>query len=262
MTRFIVIGDIHGNHRALKSALEACERIGYDQRIFIGDLLTYGVNVIDIVEQISAASQLPNTVVLRGNHDYIYDEFLLKKVSPYKEGLPEWLQNSIDITASQLDPTIWFKINFQNAYVSHGVFFSHANPFGALNWRYLNSIEDLQEASDALDALNCHVGVFGHTHRMTLFQSQLRSLPITRETAFFVDISRGPLSPTILNCGSIGQPRDRLNREHILVIEKDHLGFHFWFEPIGYDIEAHITDIRKSSLTPEAKDRICKYHRQ
>jgi predicted phosphodiesterase len=40
MTRYAVVGDIHGNERALDAALSETDELGFDQRIFIGDLLT------------------------------------------------------------------------------------------------------------------------------------------------------------------------------------------------------------------------------
>ena len=262
MIRFVVIGDIHGNERALKSALAKSDNIGYDQRIFIGDLLTYGMSVTPVVEKIAMASQMPNTVVLRGNHDLIYDELLTNASSPYKDGLPKWLQNSIDLTASQLGAAIWSEVNFQNSYISEGIYFSHANPFGPLNWRYLNTSADLQDASNALNVMGVHAGVFGHTHRMMLFQNQLNALPLTRASKFRTEVFKTPQTPIILNCGSVGQPRDRINREHILVIEADNHNLQCWFEPIVYDVAAHIADIRNSDLTPEAKERICNFHSQ
>jgi len=260
MTRIIVIGDIHGNERGLQSALEKSDRIGYDQRIFIGDLLTYGASVEPIVEKIGAASQHEDTVVLRGNHDLIYDEILTKECCSYKDDLPAWLQNSIEITASQLSAAKWFEINFQDSYLFEGIYFSHANPFGFLDWRYLNTATDLQDASGMLSDMGVHAGVFGHTHRIMLFQNQLNPLPISKASKFSTDVLQPSQPPIILNCGSVGQPRDIVNREHILVIDVDNKSLHCWFEPIVYDVEAHLADIRNSKLSPEAINHICSFH--
>jgi len=262
VTRYVVIGDIHGNDLALESALAESDRIGYDKLIFIGDLLTYGPSVNPIIEKISELSKMPNIVVLRGNHDWIYDDLLFNGCSAYKDSLAPWVQNSIEMSASKLDLGLWRKINFQDRHISDGIYFGHANPFGSQNWRYLNSDNDLTEASDALREYKLPLGVFGHTHRMMVFQRRLYPLPIGRVAQFNTDNSRIRPEPLILNCGSVGQPRDKSNREHILVIDSHYQSYTYWFKPIEYDIDAHIADIMKSNLSPEAKNRVCQFHLQ
>ena len=258
MTRYAVVGDIHGNKQALDAALSATDELGFDQRIFIGDLLTYGPSVCAIVDTMAKLSQNANTVVLRGNHDLIYEE-LLQGDSRYKNSLSAWLQNSIDITLDQIDPDTWTQILFQDNYLSEGIYFGHANPFGKLNWRYLNAESDFDDAAQTLRVNQACAGVFGHTHRVAAFcRGALISLPQTYPFLAKLDDLR--CDPIVLNCGSIGQPRDKINRENILWIETSTQTFRFWFQPIFYDFDGYLSDLDKSNLFPDAKERIRQFH--
>ncbi len=259
MTRFAVVGDIHGNQRALDAALSATDELGFDQRIFIGDLLTYGISVAPIVEKMAKLSQNADTVVLRGNHDFIYDQ-LLQGSSPYKMGLPNWLQNSIDVTFNQIDPQSWAQVLFQDSYLCEKIYFSHANPFGQFNWRYLNTQSDLAEAAQALRENQACAGVFGHTHRIAAYYRGVPSTPLKKSNAFFVEFDNLRRDPIVLNCGSVGQPRDKINREHVLWIETSAQAYKYWFQPIFYDVDGHLSDLDTSDLIPEAKARIRGFH--
>ena len=260
MTRYVVIGDIHGNKRAFDAALSATDEFGFDQRIFIGDLLTYGISVDPIVEKMANLSQNADTVVLRGNHDFMYDQ-LLQGDSPYKKSLPAWLQNSIDITFDQLDPGAWAQILFRDNYVSEQMYFSHANPFDYIDWRYLNKQSDFEEAAQTLKVRQACAGIFGHTHRIAAFHRNMHSSSIAETNAFLLKLDTLRLDPIVLNCGSVGQPRDKINRECVLWIEKSAKTFKFWFEPIFYDVEGHLSDLYQSNLLPEAKERISRFHK-
>ena len=259
MTRYAVVGDIHGNERALDAALSATDELGFDQRIFIGDLLTYGMSVGPIVEKMAKLSQNADTVVLRGNHDFIYDQ-LLQGDSPYKNGLPAWLQNSIDITFDQIDPDAWAQVLFQDSYLSEKIYFSHANPFGQRDWRYLNAQSDFDEAAQTLRVNQACAGVFGHTHRVAAFYRGMHPIPLSQTDAFLAKLDVLRRDPIVLNCGSVGQPRDKINREHVLWIEISAQTFKCWFQPIFYDVDGHLSDLDNSDLIPEAKEHIRGFH--
>jgi len=259
MTRFAVIGDIHGNEQALDAALSATDEMGFDQRVFIGDLLTYGTSVTTIVEKMAKLSQDGNTTVLRGNHDLIYDQ-LLKGNSSYKDSLPSWLQNSIDITFEQLEPGIWAQVLFQDNFVNEAVYFSHANPFGRHNWRYLNTQADMEDAANTLHMKQACVGVFGHTHRIAIFHGGVHQLPLSQNDPFLENLGVLNCNPVVLNCGSVGQPRDKNNREHVLWVETSAQAVKCWFQPIFYEVEGHLADLEESTLIAEAKRRIRAFH--
>ena len=85
--RLAVIGDVHENLRALQWALKIADEIGYDQLILLGDLLTYGVDVVETLELVSNRLMSSSKVLLRGNHDTLYQD-LLDGNSIYYDQLP------------------------------------------------------------------------------------------------------------------------------------------------------------------------------
>lgn len=73
MSRRLVIGDIHGAHRALRQVFERCEfNHGSDRLICLGDIVDGWNEVAACVEELS---KVKNLVLLRGNHDQWFLEW-------------------------------------------------------------------------------------------------------------------------------------------------------------------------------------------
>lgn len=64
--KIAILSDIHGNITALKAVLEHAETIGVDTYYILGDLIGYYVNPIEVIQLVK---DLPNKVVLQGNHE-------------------------------------------------------------------------------------------------------------------------------------------------------------------------------------------------
>lgn len=75
-----VIGDIHGNYLGLEQALE---RSGFipeeDLLISLGDLVDGGLQSYEVIELLSS---LPNIILIKGNHDVWFVEYLDKGYHP------------------------------------------------------------------------------------------------------------------------------------------------------------------------------------
>ena len=204
--RVAVIGDVHANAVALQGALKIADEGVYDQLIFLGDLLTYGADVVETLELIRDRLATGNTVLLRGNHDALYRD-LLKGISTYYNQLPVWIKESVMWTLDQLPFDIWSQLSFKEEYKIQEFLFSHANPFGPEKWGYLNTKAEHACAAEALLERGLRVGVFGHTHRTKWYR-------YSSEFGGFESNLCGELdfhAVHVLNAGSIGQPRDRAN---------------------------------------------------
>ena len=129
-----------------------------------------------------------------------------------------------------------------------------------LDWRYLNTQSDLAEAAQNLRVKRACAGVFGHTHRVAAFCHGVHPMPRSQTDVFFAKLDVLRRDPVVLNCGSIGQPRDKINREHVLWIELSTQTLKSWFQPIVYDFHGHLSDLDGSDLIPEAKERIRAFH--
>ena len=64
------------------------DKKGFDKLILLGDILTYGVNIHEVLDLVANRVSKNNTYLIRGNHDQLYDELLNSKYSDYYENLP------------------------------------------------------------------------------------------------------------------------------------------------------------------------------
>ena len=245
-----VIGDIHANARALVAALKRTERAGFDLRVLLGDVLTYGVDVAQTVDLVAEAASHPGTVLLRGNHDQAYDRLLAGE----EPAIGGWVRRHLDWTAERVPAAQWRSLPFVDAHVAEGIFFAHANPFGQGDWTYLNDEAEHRRAAGRLERGAWRAGVFGHTHRPRLYDA--------RAAAFLpIPTSGRPLGAgtRVANAGSIGQPRGSGPREVVLRIEVAPAATTWSFDPLDYDVAAHCRAISGSSLPPEVRDRCLGY---
>lgn len=260
--RIAVVGDIHANAQALRLALNAVHRSGCDQCVLLGDLLTYGIDVTETLDLVSAALVDPRFVLLRGNHDAMYSE-LLSGRSDYAARLPDWIRDSVEWTLERLEPSQWRALPLRDEWVIDRWLFSHANPYGANDWRYLNSEEDYASASECVASRGLTLGVFGHTHRARAFSRGNGLQDWTR----FVDqpgqILAGAQAMT-LNAGSPGQPREReFCSAHMLWLEmtEDRRGAGcFQFEALPYDQSGLRSRVLSAGLSERLISRLNAYH--
>ena len=164
--KIVILSDLHSNVYALKKALKLIDQKGYDMMICLGDILSYGVDIDKVIQLIGNRTKKKNTLLIKGNHDEIYDDIFAGKETKYIDGLPDWLKESVNFTAERLSESDWNDLKFIENYSHDGVFYSHANSFSNRDWSYLNNSFKLEEASKILRKTNHQVGIFGHLHRV------------------------------------------------------------------------------------------------
>ena len=50
--KIVIISDLHANYCALKEALKIIDKTGYDMMICLGDILSYGADIKQVVNTI------------------------------------------------------------------------------------------------------------------------------------------------------------------------------------------------------------------
>lgn len=255
--RIAVIGDIHANLPALEAALHEVSVCGADEVVFLGDLLSYGVDVAAVTERIAEICRNGRATLLRGNHDAMYLSADRERTVDYESRLPEWLRETITFTRERLPVAEFNALPFIDAYRCGSIFFSHANPFGRDDWRYLNSEEDHAAACIALRENEFDCGVFGHTHRAKVFAGG---------PAAFLDVSASPLllppedGPFVLNAGSIGQPRSSYsNIIYVLFISVAKNEITVDFRPINYEAHAHVFALKQSGMSAQTVHKLSSF---
>jgi predicted phosphodiesterase len=253
--RIVVLSDLHANARALEACLDRASMLGFDELVILGDLLTYGADVGAVVDSVAELSQSRGAKLLVGNHDWLYRD-LPKANRHYYETLPGWLRESIDWTLDRLDTKAFEALPWQEEVTIGPVLFSHANPFGSRNFRYLNGEQDVRDAAMNLGARSVLGGCFGHTHRSTLQAVHLDSGKVTdhgKEAEWSASSARFRF---IANPGSVGQPRGGEPLPSFLRLVVDEMKVHATLQRGAYDVAAHVAAVEGMGLTTATREKL------
>ncbi len=206
--RLMIFSDIHGNIGALEAVLAHSQDKGIHRYICLGDIVGYGPHPN---ECISRVKRLKNCRSVAGNHDLA----ALWETSPY--GMSPDAKEAILWTMDQLTPqNKIFLQSLPDRIDFYGMSFAHANPYNPRGWRY---VTDRKYALRSFAGTQSRLSFIGHSHRPLL---------ITRKNLLMVDFTSVSGLPEftipepkrcIVNCGSIGQPRDRDTRSCYLVFD-------------------------------------------
>jgi len=239
LVRLAVISDIHSAAAPFRAALGAARDAGFDRLILLGDLLTYGVAPQETIDLVQEALSRDAALLIRGNHDQVYLE-RAGGVSSYERAMPDWIRESVDWTCARLPtPESLRGLAWRDEWSGHGVYAAHANPFGAGDWRYLRSPDEMDAALDALNLRACRIGIFGHTHRFRTHE-------------------RG--ASQLLTVGSVGQPRDAARESEWTLIETSAARLRIERRKVDVDWSELVRAVRATSLSEPTKERICGFY--
>jgi len=222
--RLLLLSDIHGNLEALNAVLES---VRYDRAICLGDLADYGPDPLAVIDWIRD-NRIP---AIRGNHDnavalhvdcgcgYKYKhlseatrEYTWSQITEKEEDFLRSLPLSLDFTFDAL------KIRA-----------IHGSPESFFDYIYPDT--PVEKAEQWLAGVSCDFLLAGHTH-----------VPMIRKLSKL----------TMLNPGSVGQPRDSDWRTSCMVFDTATQ------KPeiirLEYDIDRTCEKIRKSM--PHAEELI------
>jgi predicted phosphodiesterase len=185
--KILIISDIHGNLPALKTILE---NISFDELIVLGDLVDYGpfpAEVIDLLRSYDA-------MIVRGNHDHAVAYGVDCRSGKATHWVSVWFRENITYKLLSKND-VKYLANLPIYLVRDNKLFIHASPIDPL-YDYFYPWIGLEEllkrisnvASEQLGNIKEYKSLFiGHTHIQFLLRAN---------------------GKTIINPGSIGQPRD------------------------------------------------------
>jgi predicted phosphodiesterase len=192
--RILVISDIHGNIVALDSVLEHAGEV--DSVWCLGDVVGYGPNPNECIKRLL---ELPNIVCILGNHDAAaIDKLDLTTFNPEARLSMHWLQ-------SVLTPeSIEFLENLPEDTVIEQVSLAHGSP----RFPVFEYLLDTFAATENFRYFQTDFCFVGHTHLPSRFSMNgddyMANLSIPTPDNVYNLLPR-----SIVNPGSVGQPRDR-----------------------------------------------------
>ncbi len=234
--RSLVLSDIHGNLEALEVCLADAGRRGYDRVLVLGDLVGYGADPNAVVDRIRG---LQPQAIVRGNHDKVAcgleaaDGF-----NPVARSAAEW-------TAAVLAPEHreWLaRLPQGPLQVDDLIEICHGSPSDEDAYVF-----DELDAARALAAASRPLCLFGHTHfaaAFTLKNGAVDALELGGGAEHHVPVARDTRS--LINPGSVGQPRDGDPRAGYAIVDDD--AGRVQFLRLAYPIAAAQSKIIRAGL--------------
>lgn len=241
--RFAVISDIHSNLEALTVVLEDAQRRGLERIVCLGDVVGYGASPKECLDLVMQRT----TVCLCGNHDHAVFYEPANFNSPAEKAAfwtRQVFEEDPDVEARNHRWRFLGKLPVR--FELDNMLFVHGSPRKPINEYlfpddYYVNPQKLLANFERMDKTTCFVG---HTHQPGVFvDDPYFEPPSEMEDGRYVIGEE----KTIINVGSVGQPRDRNPRASYVVVEDAQVQF----VRIDYDIA---TAARKIHENPALDD--------
>lgn len=217
--RILIISDIHANFTALSTVLEMAG--SFDAVWCLGDLIGYGPDPNACVEKIR---NLPGLSCILGNHDAAtLNHIDTTNFNPEARESIFWTQNQLLESNREFLKSLPEKIEIAGVTLVHG---SPRHPV----WEYLL---DNRTARHSFDYFTTDFCLVGHTHLPVLYTLEDENYParllVPEANTTLI------LKPrSIINPGSVGQPRDRDPRAAFAIFDPENA---IWeYRRVGYNI--------------------------
>ncbi len=267
MARLAVLSDIHGNRVALEEVLRDLDQRDIDAVVCLGDIVGYGPESAACVGLVRRACRL----AIRGNHE---DGVLAADLA---QGWNPIARAGIAFARRTLSPSdMAFLSSMPASFSVAGLLLAvHDSPIP--NDHGMSYLRTTADAADAFLWQREPICLVGHTHvpacfstttpsavrphteDITAFATSRASDAANRQDAFestettqVVQLIKG--SRTIVNPGSVGQPRDRDPRASYAVIDLKRMSVEF--NRVAYDITEAMRRTREAGLPEILSERL------
>lgn len=267
MARLAIISDIHGNRVALEEVLSDIDQRNIDAVVCLGDIVGYGPESAACVDLVRRTCRL----VIRGNHE---DGVLANELG---NGWNPIARAGIAFARRTLSPAdLAFLSSLPASFsVARVLLAVHDSPIP--NDHGMSYLRTATDAADAFLWQREPICLVGHTHVPACFTTtatasrrphveDITTYAIAstdelgnRERAFEATETTQVLqianaSRTIVNPGSVGQPRDRDPRASYAVIDLNRMEVEF--NRVAYDIEEAMRRTRAAGLPEILSERL------
>ena len=239
----VVLSDVHANIQALDAVLDDVARVAPHAPIWhCGDVVGYGASPNEVI----AALRSVGAIGVMGNHDLaaLGDDI----VESFNEGAHAaalWTREALTAESREWLRSLPRVAEMGSATLVHA----------SLRDPILEYVMDATAAEENLRRLSTPILFHGHTHIPALWELQ-------REVAHLTAVDADPIplrGPSLVNVGSVGQPRDRDPRAAWLLWERDEehagLGRVTW-RRVEYDIPSAQEAIDAAGLPDSLASRL------
>jgi len=242
--RTAILSDIHGNLEALQAVLEDVGQRNIDRCISLGDILGYGPDPVQCVDLVAEKCEWS----LMGNHDFgaLYEPTNFNVAA---EQAAYWTRAQFEAEEDVEKARIrWeFLGRLRVRVLWNGFLCVHGTPRRPIN-EYLfpeDAINSPVKMQQIFDRIDTHALV-GHTHWPGVFTDEPDFYPPDDLDGVY---RFNDSEKTIINPGSVGQPRDFDPRASYAILDDQQKQVEFY--RLEYDIDAVVEKIH---AVPELTD--------
>lgn len=241
--RVAILSDIHGNLEAFEAVVADITSRAVDRIVCLGDMIGYGPDpeaVVSLVRAIGCS-------VILGNHESAL----------ISEGARRWMnfqarENNIRTEQLLSGESREYCRNLPRSLTLAGALFVHGFPPDSV-FVYLSHQSD-RRIAELFASSPVSLFVLGHTHELQLVRAEAGGIVRLPLDKGIVRIS--PAEKTIVNAGSVGQPRDRDKSAKYLIWDQSAQELDVRFIP--YDCEATVRKIRLLGFPDAYAERLCR----
>ncbi len=236
--KVIVISDIHGNLEALNRVLDYIDKLEGEKRVVcLGDIVGYGPDPAEcfkIVESLTDKICLGNheDSILDTDYDYQMTKHALEAIRWTRGILGEEIREAINNLPLQIE--------------EDKVLYVHASPDDPMQWKYITNARNAYSSLIEMKHSLCFVG---HSHIPGIYAYQ----KIQRNGNKVVISNEGK---TIVNVGSVGQPRDGSPMLSFAVFDDDN--WNVEIIRLEYDYHKTMAKIKEANLPLFLAERLAK----
>jgi predicted phosphodiesterase len=239
--KYGILGDIHANYEALEAVLGEMDRQRVDKYVSVGDLVGYGANPVEVIKKIRDIE----AIVVAGNHDYAaIDKLNIDFFNTYARESAIWTRNTLSEADKDYLKSLKLLEYCDNFTVVHSTLYSP---------ELFEYIQTSYDAHLSFEQQTTPLTFIGHSHVPVNFFKR-RNVSFNMETEIKIDES----IKTMVNVGSIGQPRDENPDAVCVVYDSDEMTLKM--TRVKYDVDKASRKIVSAGL-PEILAERLKYGR-
>ena len=243
--KIAILADIHANLEALHAVLSHARGQGINKCVCLGDIVGYNANPHECLEEVRALDILGGVM---GNHDAVACGMQsLFGFNPYAAQAAQWTREQL----SDEEQTWLARLPFKQDIFIDAPMTRFTIVHSSLNrpdtWEY---VFDSHEADVSMQFQWMPLCFIGHTHSPMAFE---RSLIETIGGNFDV-MHLNPDHKYLVNCGSVGQPRDRDPRAAYVTYDLDNATIQL--HRVVYDVVAAQRKIMAAGLPEYCATRL------
>jgi diadenosine tetraphosphatase ApaH/serine/threonine PP2A family protein phosphatase len=236
--KIVVISDIHGNLEALNKVLEYINKLECEKRVVcLGDIVGYGPNPAECFEIVES---LTDKICLGNHEDAILDTNYNYQMTKYALEAIRWTRGILGKEIREAISRLPVQIEEDN------VLYVHASPDDPMQWKYITNARNAYSSLIEMKHSLCFVG---HSHIPGIYAyNELQG-----------DSNKATLSKddkTIVNIGSVGQPRDGSPMLSFAVFDDDNWDVEI--VRLKYNYQKTMAEINKANLPLVLAERLAR----